>query len=206
MYGTQHPLAAYQTRYPVEIDVTVNGPLGRSAEDLLMAMSIIVGVPSYQRKVIQIRLPKPGKHALSNFKAGVWIDDPLFPPDDGVGSVISRFIDRLAETGVALSDRKPDIDLKESHDLRTMFEAATMSFTQPKDLYQQAVSFRGRGKDDVDLWAKAMELGLVTSNENMRDDVSLWINAMTIPRSQTGPSGSITRSCRIMTRCFPAIR
>jgi len=158
MTGAQHPLAAYRSRYPIQIDLAVNGPLGRSAEDLLMAMDIIVDAPSYQRQAIRIDLPKPRKSRLCDFKAGVWIDDPLFPPDEAVGSVLSGFIDRLAKTDIKFVEEKPGIELKESHELRNMLEMATLSLSQPEGIYRQAVAARGRDGDDADPWAKAMTM------------------------------------------------
>lgn len=137
-HGAKKPMSTISTNFPMDTDLSVNGPLARSASDLMLAMDIIVGPPAYQRKAIQISLPEPRKKVLSDFKVGVWMDDPLFPPDDDVGAVLSDFTDRLAQAGVTLLDRKPDIDLKRSHELRSAFETATLSREQPEELFDQA--------------------------------------------------------------------
>lgn len=157
-HGAKHPLSPFKTNFPMDIDLAVNGPLARSANDLMLAMDIIVAPPAYQRKAIQIKLPKPRKSALSDFRVGVWIDDPLFPPDNDVGGVLSNFTDQVAKAGVTIVDRKPDINLKESHELRNILEAATLSHTQPQDLYEQAARARDLDGDRADPWAKAMTM------------------------------------------------
>jgi amidase len=157
-HGANKPWSRFKTKFPMDIDLAVNGPLARSADDLLLAMEIIVGPPAYQRKAITISLPKPRKNTLSEFKVGVWIDDPLFPPDDEVGAVLSDFIDRLAGTGVTLVNKKPDIDLKTSHDLRNALEIATLSLMQPAEIYELAVKSLESDDEFISSWAKAMTM------------------------------------------------
>jgi amidase len=153
MQGARKPWTL-KTEFPTETDLAVNGPLARSAEDLMLAMDIIVAPPAYQRKAIKISLPEPRKNALLDFRVGVWMDDPLFAPDDDVGAVLSNFIDRLANAGITLVDRKPDIDLNRSHELRSAFEAATISHLQAEDVYERAIEAREEG----DKWARAMTM------------------------------------------------
>jgi len=158
MHGASGPWSQFKTKFPMVTDLVVNGPLARSAEDLLLAMGIIVDAPAYQRKAIRISLPEPRKNALSDFKVGVWMDDPLFPPDDASGAVLSDFIDRLAGTGVTLVNKKPDIDLKTSHELRNAFEITTLSLGQPPEIYQEAVDALESDDDNKKSWAKAMTM------------------------------------------------
>jgi amidase len=159
MHGARKPWEI-ETEFPTDLDLAVNGPLARSAEDLKLAMDIIVASPAYQRKAIKISLPEPRKTGLSDFRVGVWMNDPLFPPDDDVGGVLSNFIDRLANAGITLVDRKPDVDLKRSHELRNAFEAATTSHLQPEDIYERAVKAREDGDENeiVRNWARAMTM------------------------------------------------
>jgi amidase len=157
MHGANKPWS-FKTRFPVDFDLLVNGPLARSAEDLLMTMEIIVGPPSYQRKAIKINLPEPRKKVLSDFKVGVWIDDPLFPPDNDIGAVLSDFVDRLTRTGVTLVNKKPDIDLKTSHYVRNLLTIATSSFWQPPELYQAAVDILKSGSKTIRPWVKGMTM------------------------------------------------
>jgi amidase len=152
------PLSPVMTGLPVDLDLAVNGPLARSAEDLMLAMDVIVGAPAYQRKAIRIDLPEPRRSALSDFNVGVWIDDPLFPPDDEVSAVLGDFFDRLGKAGVRLLDRKPDIDLKRSHDLRNTLETATLCHEQPGDIWDWAVKNRDVDDRKSRAWARNLTM------------------------------------------------
>ena len=158
MQDAKKPWSQFETIFPMDLDLVVNGPLARSAEDLRLVMDIIVSPLTYQRKAIRIRLPEPRKKALSDFKVGVWMDDPLFPPDDDTETVLSDFIDRLARAGVPLVDKKPNIDLKTSYDLRNAFDITTLSLVQPPEIYQQAVDALESDDEDAKLWGKVMTM------------------------------------------------
>jgi amidase len=158
MHGPRRPLSPVMTGFPVDLDLAVNGPLARSAEDLMLAMDVIVGAPAYQRKAIRIDLPEPRRSTLSEFKVGVWMDDPLFPPDDDVSAVLGDFIDRLVKAGVRLLDRKPDIDLKRSHDLRNALETATLCHELPGEIWERAVKDRDADDRKSRAWARNMTM------------------------------------------------
>jgi amidase len=158
MHGAPMPLSPLKSGFPMETDLAVNGPLARSADDLMLAMDVIVDAPAYQRKAVKISLPGPRKTSLADFKVGVWMDDPLFPPDAEVGSVLSNFTDRLANQGVTLVDKKPDIDLGRSHQLRNELETATLCHVQPEELYEQAMQSRNLDDGPARSWARAMTM------------------------------------------------
>ena len=148
------------TDYVMDIDLAVNGPLARSAEDLKLAMDIIVGSPSYQSKAIKIKLPQPRKTSLKEFRVGLWLDDPIFPPDTEVKNCLQNITDRLAKAGVNLKTKKPDIELKRCHELRNALETMTMSHTQPQQYFDWAVSQLKTLKDDdhsgMAMWVRAI--------------------------------------------------
>jgi amidase len=158
MHGALMPLTPVKTGVPVDMDLAVNGPLARSAEDLRLAMDVIVGPPAYQRKAIKIALPEPRKTALADFRVGVWMDDASFPPDREVGAVLGDLVERLAKTGVKLVDKKPDVDLKRSHELRNALETATLCHLQPAELYERAMESRALDDDGIGPWARTMTM------------------------------------------------
>jgi len=157
-HGANKPWLPFKTNFPLDIDLAVNGPLARSAEDLLLAMNLIASPPAYQKKAITISLPEPRKKSLSDFKVGVWMDDPLYPPDDESKGVLSDFIDRLANKGVKLVNKTPDIDLKESHELRNSFETATLCHTQPEELWKLANQTLEMDDENARSWGKDMTM------------------------------------------------
>jgi amidase len=160
MHGGKKPWKTIHSNYPVDLDLAVNGPLARSAEDLKLAMDVIVAPPSYQRKAIKIKLPESRKSKLKEFRVGLWIDDSLYPPDNDVGNCLQKMVTRLTEAGVNFKDKRPDIDLKQCHWLRGDLETATLSHIQPPGYYEWAVDKAKTLKDDdqslTDRWVRAM--------------------------------------------------
>lgn len=134
--------------YAPPLDLLVYGPLARSADDLRLAMDIIVGPSACQRKAIRIELPPPRKRALKEFKVGLWLDDPTFPPDSDVGNCLQKLADSLAKAGTNLKTEKPDIDLGHCHRLRTDLEAMTISHLRPPEEFEWAVRQKGALRKD----------------------------------------------------------
>ncbi len=146
-WGLMYPNFYETDYYPTE-DLVVNGPLARSAEDLRLAMDIIVGPPLHQRKAITIKLPPPRKTNLREFRVGLWIDDPSYPPDTAVGNCLQDLADRLAKMGANLKTEKPDIDLGNSHRLREYLALTTLSLREPQEIFNQAVNQLGTLKKE----------------------------------------------------------
>ncbi|MBI4765249.1 MAG: amidase [Deltaproteobacteria bacterium] len=130
----------HKPSYNIPEDLVVNGPLARSAEDLRLAMDIIVGPPSHQRQAITIKLPLPRKTNLREFRVGLWMDDPSYPPDTTVGNCLQDLADRLAKMGANLKTEKPDIDLGHSDRLRDYLALTTLSLREPQEIFNRAVN------------------------------------------------------------------
>ena len=160
MHGGNKPWKKSHTNYPVDLDLAVNGPLARSAEDLKLAMDIIVGPPSYQRKAIKIKLPDPRKTKLKEFRVGLWLDDPTYPPDEATRNCLQKLVSNLGKEGAKLETKIPNVDLKRCHLLRGDLETATMSHVQPPGYYEWAVSQAETLKDEdqshIARWIRAM--------------------------------------------------
>ena len=146
--------------YNPPLDLLVCGPLGRSAEDLKLAMDVIVGPPMHQRKAITIKLPQPRKTNLKEFKVGVWIDDHTYPTDSAVGDCLQNFADRLAKAGCTLKTEKPVIDLGQSYRLWNDLVVMSLSHTQPLGAFDTAKNALGTLKDNDQslqaIWTRAM--------------------------------------------------
>ena len=150
----------YETDYHPAMDLAVNGPLARSSEDLRLAMDIIVGPPSYERKAITIKLPLPRKTNLRDFRVGLWMDDPSFSPDTAVGDCLQDLADRLAKAGANLKKEKPDINLGDNHRLRDYLEFTALSLSRPQEIFNWAVNQLGTLKNDdqniSERWVRAL--------------------------------------------------
>lgn len=124
--------------FTVSQDMGVNGPLARSAEDLKLAMDVIVRPPSFQRKAVNIVLPPPRKTKLNEFKVGLWMEDPQFSPDTFVGNCLQNLIDQLARVGVNVKEKKQKVDLIHSTHLQVDLVNAAVSPFQPDEFFKWA--------------------------------------------------------------------
>lgn len=135
--GGINALTGVDNLYRSPIDLVVHGPLARSAEDLKLAMDVLVSVPLHQRRAIHIELPEARESSLKDFRVGVWFSDNTYPVDSESSAVFDGFLSRLEKGGIKSFMDKPDIDLEASHDLRNLFEMTGLSHVQPPDVLEQ---------------------------------------------------------------------
>ena len=66
-----------------EADLSVIGPLARSAGDLALALKLTVGADVLNARGLHYKLPAPPK-ALKGLRVAVWLDEAIAPVDDSV--------------------------------------------------------------------------------------------------------------------------
>lgn len=139
MYGPK-PWESSHPGYSADVDLLVNGPLARSAEDLELVMDLVTGPPRAQRGAVTMRMPASRAQALKEFRVGVWLDEPGYAPDSGVGGVLQNLVDRLAAAGARIVTATPDVSLSRVTALRNEFEATALAYTCPADAYEKALA------------------------------------------------------------------
>ena len=73
--------------YMADLDLVVAGPMARSARDLQLLLSVLADVPS------------AATVSLRDLRAGLWLDEPLFPIDPSVRAVIAGFAGYIKAKG-----------------------------------------------------------------------------------------------------------
>src|SRR5437899_1488527 len=86
-------------------DISVIGPLARSAEDLDIALAAMAGPDDIEAAGVRLALPAPRKKTLREFKVAVMLDDPNAEVDRGVQDRIQALADFLARKKAKVSDR-----------------------------------------------------------------------------------------------------
>ena len=98
------------------VDLAVVGPLGRSAEDLALAMDVLAGPDEADGTAWHLELPPPRARALADYRVAVWLEDPACPVESAVGDALSDAVDALAREDAAIDARlRPDFTLAEAH-------------------------------------------------------------------------------------------
>jgi amidase len=97
-------------------DISVIGPLGRSAEDLALALDIIAGPDPIEAAGWRLDLAQPRSNALSDYRIAVMLDDPNCEVDREVQDILQCLVDFVAGEGAQINDRaRPDVDTAELH-------------------------------------------------------------------------------------------
>ncbi|MEO5898712.1 MAG: amidase family protein [Ilumatobacteraceae bacterium] len=96
-----------------DADINVFGPIARSAADLALLMSVIVGPPPELAPAFRIELPAAGVTGLSGLRVGVWFDDPAAPVDAGYRAILQATVDHLAAEGAVIVEAHPAVDFTE---------------------------------------------------------------------------------------------
>jgi amidase len=103
--GTAHPA-----------DITVIGPMARSAFDLELALQIMAGPDSIDGAGWKLALPKPEKKTLRGWRVAVLASHPTAETDASVQDSIRALARFLSKKGAKVSERAlPAFDLAEAH-------------------------------------------------------------------------------------------
>lgn len=123
--------------YTREVDLMVVGPLGRSISDIEMAMDLLVRPEEPDRRAWSVNLPPPRKPSLSDYKIGVWLDDPACPVDSAVGDTLQDAVDRLCRHGAGIEQARPAIDFADSHAVYLNLLGAVMGAGTPDKMFNK---------------------------------------------------------------------
>ena len=152
--------------YASGIDVGVAGPMARSAQDLDLAMDILVRPDRAQRAAWQINLPLPRKKRLKDYSIGLWLDDPFCPVDASVGDVLQNLADRLAKAGARVEDHKPDIDFSHSHEVFVALFSVVSAVEMPGGLYDRLAAEANEMSEQGDRARARYVRGVTQSHRN----------------------------------------
>ena len=118
-------------------DLGVAGPMARAADDLVLAMDLLAGVQPLNQPAWRLRLPRPDKNSLREYRVAILPGSEIAPVDDEISARVVETGKILAEQGAQVSDQAlPDIDLKGNHEtfLNLMWSLTTDGVTEEQYL------------------------------------------------------------------------
>jgi len=98
-------------------DMAVLGPIGRTADDLDLALDVLAGPDEWSATAWQLRLPPARGRSLSEYRVGVWLDDSTCPVDSEVLGVLEAAVTQLASAGARIDIAARPVDLADSNAL-----------------------------------------------------------------------------------------
>ena len=144
-----------------EADLSVVGPLARSAQDLAVAMAATVGPDRLTAPGLRVQLPPPPR-TLRGLRVAVWLDEASAPIDDTVRAPIREAARALRRAGARVDfDARPAFDPQAAHDTYQALLLAQIGARRPD--YARLEADRGR-LDAADRSPGATSLRLSTAS------------------------------------------
>ncbi|WP_316175021.1 MULTISPECIES: amidase [unclassified Bradyrhizobium] len=153
---------------PVQRDLSVIGPMARSAADLALLLDVMAGPdPLDVGKAYRLELPAPRHTSLKDFRVLLIASDPVMPTDRAVRGAIETLAANLEKAGVMVIRESPLLpDFAASSRLYMRLLLSALSAGMPPDAYagaQQAAA--NLPAEDVSLAAERLR-GLVLSQRD----------------------------------------
>jgi amidase len=121
-------------------DISVIGPMGRSAADLALGLDAMAGADEIDGAGWQLRLPTPKKKRLRDYRVGVVLSDPTTEVDQEVQDRLQAVADFLARAKATVSDRaRPDIDTAEAHRAYILLLRSATSGRQTDEVFARTL-------------------------------------------------------------------
>ncbi len=121
-------------------DISVIGPLARSADDLMAAMEAMAGPDDIEWPGVSYDLPIL-EEPLSDLRIAVWDSVPGCPTSAGVGERLETVAQALSRAGAAIDDKaRPGFTIEHSHEVFLALLMASMAARMPDEAYRQRVA------------------------------------------------------------------
>jgi amidase len=117
-------------------DLSVLGPLGRSAADLEMGVQIMAGPDEMQNRGYQLNLQVPFQVSLADYRVAVWCNDDHAPVSQEVVDRVNAVADAVARAGgVVDAQARPAFDVAAAHEVYQTLLQANMAWRLPDVAY-----------------------------------------------------------------------
>jgi amidase len=116
-------------------DMSVIGPLARSAGDLDIALDAMAGPDDIDTTAWKVDLPACGAASLRDFRVAVKLRDTRYEPETAYADRLQALTDALAKQGATVREAEPEIDTARFYeDYITLLRAATSARTPEADV------------------------------------------------------------------------
>ena len=153
-------------------DISVVGPLARSAEDLALALDVMAGPDDIDGSGWKLSLPKPKKKELREFKVAIVHDDPEAEVDEEVREKLRELTIFLKKMKVKVrQDARPAIDSREVHrNYIQLLRGATSGRLTPEDVEKNLAALKSLRADDESYRAQMIRAQAMTHKEWLAAD------------------------------------
>ena len=130
-------------------DISVIGPLARSAEDLALAVDIVGGADELHLPGWDLNLSRPEGQSFADWRVAVWADDSFAPVDQSVRDRVMTVAKLIGEAGGHVDyEARPDFDAAYTHEQYQNLLQSAMSARRPKAEFDKTWARRQSLADD----------------------------------------------------------
>jgi amidase len=128
-------------------DLNVVGPMGRSAEDLELALDVVAGPDRFLSSGWRLALPQPRARTLRGLRVAIWPKEDSVPTSGEISDRVQEVGEVLARAGSRVSDRaRPEIPARDLHRTYLNLVASTGLVNIPDEHY----AFSQRCAEELD--------------------------------------------------------
>lgn len=121
-------------------DISVIGPLARSAHDLELAMRLMGGPDEIEAPAVRHELPGL-QGPLGSLRVAVWKTDAMCPVSAAVAGRVDAVVAALAAQGARIDEAaRPEFSAEHSHEVFSALLAAAMSARLPDEEYAKLIA------------------------------------------------------------------
>ena len=153
---------------PFDRDLSVIGPMARSAADLSLLLDVIAGPdPMEAGKAYKLALPPPRHGELKNFRVLLIDSDPVMPTGTSVRNAIEKLAANLGKAGVTVTRKSPLLpDFAASTRLYMRMLMSFLAASFAPDIYAGAQAAAAKlSPDDISLPAERLR-GIALSHRD----------------------------------------
>jgi len=150
-----------------QADISVIGPLGRSAEDLEIGLGVMAGPDEIDTAGYKLTLAKPRQKALRDFKVAVMLTDPVSEVDLEVQARIQAVAEFLVSKRAKVSDRaRPDVDSGEAQRVYIqLLRAATSGRLTVEEFEKTLEAMKTLEPEDESYYARMVRANVISHRD-----------------------------------------
>jgi amidase len=137
-------------------DISVIGPLTRSAIDLEIALDAMAGPDLLDEAGWRLELPPAPQKSLKDFRVAVKMTDPNSEVDEAYATQLQGLVEKLAAAGATINDNAhPDVDTERLQEIYVLLlRAATSSRLTDEEFAHWAKIATDSSPDDASYFAR----------------------------------------------------
>jgi amidase len=108
-------------------DISVVGPMTRSARDLDVALDAMAGPDDIDGECWRLDLPHCEARSLKDMRIAVKLKDPCSAVDTPYADKLQQLVDALAKRGAKVVEAEPDVDTRRLHEIYVLLLRAATS-------------------------------------------------------------------------------